>query len=283
MCGYQEKASKAMIRKLIRTTLERTPVVAQFLRNCRDLLDQRDPPQMTPWGFTLAGHKAMAQGSFEPEETELVRKLLQEVDLLVNVGANVGYYCCHALSLSKPVIAVEPIARNIHYLLKNIRNNGWENRIEVFPVALARDTDILEMWGGGTGASLVKGWASSTDSYVTQVPVLTLDRVLGDKLHGKRGLILADIEGAELMMLEGAKQTLINEPRPIWLIEISSSEHQPAGVLMNPNFAQTFDFFFNHGYRAFTADDAMQEINKELVTEVAAGFRRLPTHNFLFR
>lgn len=46
---------------------------------------------MTPWGFTLAGHEAMVAGTFEPEEAEVVRKLLQGVDVLVNVGANVGY------------------------------------------------------------------------------------------------------------------------------------------------------------------------------------------------
>ena len=80
---------------------------------------------MTPWGFSLAGHETMAAGKFYPQETRLVRDLSQEVDVLVNVGVNVGYYCCHALSLGKPVIAVEPIARNLHYLLKNICNHGW--------------------------------------------------------------------------------------------------------------------------------------------------------------
>ena len=152
----------------------------------------------------------MAAGTFELEETELVRKLLQEVDVLVNVGANVGYYCCHALSLGKPVIAMEPIARNLHYLLTNIRNNGWSQQAEVFPVALGRRTDILQMWGGGTGASLIKGWASIHESYVTQVPVLSLDRVLGDAIKGKKALILVDIEGAEFMMLQGAAQALQN-------------------------------------------------------------------------
>lgn len=272
-----------MIRKLLRTTLEHCPTVAQFLRNSRDLLDQRSPTKMTPWGFTLAGHEAMAAGTFEPEETELVRKLLQEVDVLVNIGANVGYYCCHALSLGKPVIAVEPIARNLYYLLTNIRNNGWSRQAEVFPVALGGKTDILQMWGGGTGASLIKGWASISESYVTQVPVLRLDRVLGDAIQGKKSLILVDIEGAELMMLEGAAETLQNEPRPIWIMEISTTEHQPVGTSMNPNFAKTFEAFFDHGYRSFTADMERQEIGKADVDDVWAHEVRLGTHNFIFR
>lgn len=225
----------------------------------------------------------MAAGTFEPEETELVRNLLQEVDVLVNVGANVGYYCCHALSLGKPVIAVEPIARNLHYLLTNIQGNGWSQQAEVFPVALGSRTDILQMWGGGTGASLIKGWASIHESYVTHVPVLSLDRVLGNAIKGKKALILADIEGAEFMMLQGADQALQNEPRPIWMMEISTTEHQPEGTTMNPNFEKTFEVFFDSGYRAFTADAEAKKIEKSDVDDVVANRQRPTTHNFVFR
>ena len=272
-----------MMRKFLRTILEHFPATMQFLRNSRDLLDQRAPAKKTPWGFTLAGHDAMAAGTFEPEETALVRKLLQEVDVLVNVGANVGYYCCHALSMGKPVIAVEPIARNLHYLLTNIRNNGWSQQAEVFPLALGAAPDILQMWGGGTGASLIKGWASIPASYVTQVPILSLDRVLRDAIKGKRALILVDIEGAELMMLQGAIQTLNNDPKPIWMMEISTTEHQPARTIINPNFAKTFELFFERGYRAVTAASKELEISQRDVDQVMTGTKHLETHNFVFR
>lgn len=273
-----------MIRNTVKSIVDRQlPALALFYRNTRDLLDRRHPPSKTPWGFTFTGHDAMALGGFEPEETKVVRQLLADVDVLVNVGANVGYYCCHALSLGKLVVAVEPIARNLHYLLKNIRNNGWANKAEVFPVALASNTDILEIWGGGTGASLVQGWASIPESYVTQVPVLSLDRLLGGSLHGKRALILVDIEGAEYMMLQGATQTLQNEPRPMWMMEISTTEHQPAGTAINPNLAQTFEMFFCRGYRAFTVDAETIEITKSHVLNVIAERRKFATHNFIFR
>ena len=271
------------MKNTIKFIVENFPALALFYRNTRDLLDQRHPLRKTPWGFNFAGHDAMADGSFEPDETKVVRRLLADVDVLVNVGANVGYYCCHALSMGKPVIAVEPNTRNLHYLLKNIQNNGWAKLAEVFPVAMSSGTDILKMWGGGTGASLVKGWAAIPESYVTQVPILSLDRVLGDTLRGKKALILVDIEGAEFMMLQGANQTLMNEPRPIWMMEISTTEHQPAGTVMNPHFAKTFELFFAQGYRALTADEAAQEINQESIQQVVAGTQKLGNHNFIFK
>jgi FkbM family methyltransferase len=77
----------------------------------------------------------MAQGTFEPEETELIRTILKDVDVLINVGANVGYYCCHALSMGKAVVAFEPIQRNLRYLCVNIKTNGWS--CEIYPIALS--------------------------------------------------------------------------------------------------------------------------------------------------
>lgn len=270
------------MKNTIKSIVERFPALTLFYRNTRDLLDQRDLPCKTPWGFSLAGHDTMANGSFEPDETKLVRKLLTDVDVLVNVGANVGYYCCHALSMGKPVIAVEPNTRNLHYLLKNIQNNGWAKQAEVFPIAMGSDADIMQMYGGGTGASLIKGWAAIPESYVTRVPILSLDRILGNTLHGKRAIILVDIEGSEFMMLQGAKQTLRNEPRPIWMMEISSTEHQPVGTVINPYFANTFELFFAQGYRAFTADEAAQEVTAQTVQQVVAGTYKMQTHDFVF-
>jgi hypothetical protein len=270
------------MKKVPKFIIEVFPALTFFYRKMRDLLDQRQPLRKTPWGFNFSGHDAMADGRFEPEETQVVRRILADCDILVNVGANVGYYCCHALSMGKPVIAVEPNIRNLHYLLKNIQHNGWAELAEVFPVAMGRSTNILKMWGGGTGASLVKGWASIPESYVTQVPILSLDRVLDDSLRGKKALIMVDIEGVEFMMLQGAKHTLINNPRPIWLMEISSSEHQPVGTAMNPHFAETFEVFFRHGYSAYTADDSAIEITDLTVQQVVAGKKKLGTHNFVF-
>lgn len=91
-----------MIRHL-KSLAEPFPKVAQFYRNNRDLLDRNNTSTKTPWVSQLAGGPAMVAGTFEPAETQLVRELVQEVGILVNVGANVGYYCCHALRMGKAV------------------------------------------------------------------------------------------------------------------------------------------------------------------------------------
>ena len=277
------KKGAPVIKNLIKSVVERFPALTLFYRNSRDLLDQRHPPRKTPWGFTFSGHDAMAEGSFEPEATKVARGLMADVDVLVNIGANVGYYCCHALTMGKPVIAVEPNTRNLHYLLKNIQSNGWSTQAEIYPVAMGTGSDILQMYGGGTGASLIKGWAAIPESYVTQVPTLSLDRVLGASLCGRKALILVDIEGAEYMMLQGAVETLRSDPSPIWMMEISVIEHQPEGTKINPHLKDTFEMFFECGYRAFAADASMAEISQEAVARASQGDGQLGTQNFVFR
>jgi FkbM family methyltransferase len=234
-------------------------------------------------GFKLAGNQSMQQGSFEIEETEVTRKILKKVDTLINVGANIGYYCCIALSLGKHVVAFEPIPSNLNYLLRNIKANNWEDEIEVFPLALSNKVGIIKMYGGGTGASLVKGWAGSSEKYVTLVPNSTMDIVLGSRFQGDKLFIIVDIEGAEKLMLEGASSFLFMKPKPIWLMEISVSEHQPKGNNINPNLFATFEMFWDMDYEAWTADKQCRRIHPDEVKSIVKSNRdTLLTHNFLF-
>lgn len=273
-----------LIRRLIlllKPLVNHFPRAAALYRGVRDQLDSMEEPRSTPWGFKLAGNSAMAQGTFEPVETALVRKLLQEVDILVNVGANVGYYCCHALSMGKSVIAFEPMERNLRYLCKNVKANNWDG-VEIFPVALSNHIGVLEIYGGNTGASVVKGWAGTPESYKTLVPCSTMNVVLNTRLQGKRALVLVDVEGAEKWMLEGASILLDSDTKPIWIVEIASKELQPQGLKMNPNFKSTFQMFFERGYQAFDLEQEMRPMKLEDIDQIYKGEVEFDSNNFVF-
>jgi len=265
----------------IKPLVSRFPSVLQLYRIIRDYIYFMGKPVLTPWGFKLSGNKLMAQGSFEPEETEIVRKILGDVDVLINIGANIGYYCCHALDMKKSVIAFEPMHQNLNYLCRNIKINDF-NGIEIYPVALSNKPGVLDIYGGGTGASILKGWAGVSEDHVTCVPSNTLDNILGDKLAGEKIFILVDIEGAEKWMLEGAKKTLARKNKPIWMVEITTTENQPHGNQINPNLKETFQLFFKHGYKAYGADKEMKQITMKDVDLVSSGKLNFNTYNFIF-
>lgn len=269
---------------IFKPIFERIPFLARLYRDFRDNKYYNSEPKDTPWGFKFAGSTSMQSGKFEPEETEMFLSIIKDVDVLVNVGANVGYYCCLALNHNKYVYAFEPVILNLKTLLKNVKINNWEDNIEIYSLALSnKKSGIIEIYGGGTGASLVEGWAGVKDFTTSLVPNTTLDNVLSNKLINKKSFILVDIEGSEKYMLEGALSIFVNDPKPIWMIEITITEHWPKGVKVNPNLLSTFQMFWDHGYVAKTANKENRLVTKsEIESVVNTGLDTLNTHNFVF-
>lgn len=270
-------------REYLKSLVGAIPELSIYLRKRKQRLARHRPSVITKHGFRFAGNQLMESGAFEPVETQIVRRLLPTFSQFINVGANIGFYCCHAMQLSIPTVAFEPSKGNMELLLENVVLNGWEGKIEVFPLALSSAPGVLNLYGDGTGASLIPGWAGVPQSYVTRVPVSTLDLTLGVRFLNIPTLFLVDVEGAELSMLEGATLHLEASQESVWMIEICISEHLPNGQNVNPNLLKTFDLFWSRGYLAFTADGTARSITREMIEAVArSGIDDVGTHNFIF-
>jgi FkbM family methyltransferase len=277
------KENMRTLLKLIKPCVEKVPFIAVAYRQFRDGKDLYKQPKMTSLGFKFNGNEAMEKGEFEPIETKLVKNIFSKVDLVVNIGANIGYYVCLALHNGKKIIAFEPMEMNLKYLLRNIKSNNWEGRSEVFPIALSNSVGILELYGAGTGASLIRGWAGASEKHSTLVPCSTLDKVVGDRLSGERVFVILDVEGAENSTLEGASKLLEMNPKPVWLVEVSIDEHLPNGMKINPNLLSVFDKFWSRGYEVITADSELRKVEKNEILEIVkTQINTLKTHNFVF-
>lgn len=257
--------------------------VRASLRFYRENRRYASPPALRPMGFRFMGSAAMESGQFEPEESAIFKRIIAGSDLLINVGANVGYYCCLALQAGKRVVAYEPLPSNQRALYTNLWANGWQEHIEVFPIALSDKPQILKLYGGGTGASLVDGWAGADSAHYTLVPASTLDLTIQERFREQRIFLLVDVEGAEFSMLQGAARMLAREPKPVWMVEIAVHEHQPKGIAINPQLLETFDLFWQAGYKAWTAQASPRLVKRdEVAAVVASGNDTLGTHNFIF-
>jgi FkbM family methyltransferase len=242
---------------------------------------------VTPLGFKLISglhpaYELMRIGKFEVEETAIIAKLLPKVDIFVDIGANLGYYTCLALQTEKPVIAFEPQQQNLQCLFQNLTTNGWEDKVEVFPLALSDRPGLLTLYGAsGPSASLIKNWAGYSSRFKKIVPVSTLDNILAGRFSGKRFFIKMDVEGAEYHVLRGALATLQRAPKPIWLLEICLEEFHPEGE--NPDFQKIFQLFWENGYLAFAATESQKQVTPEDVTKwVEKNHAESGTYNYVF-
>lgn len=267
----------------LKRRLKRFRGLAHQYRVWRDSRFERVEPQPTPFGFLLSGQRDMMAGTFEQDETRLVRTLVRAADVFVDVGANIGYYVCHALqaNASCNVIAVEPLPGNLRYLLRNVKANGWESRCEIVPVAASASPTIVSLFGAGTGASLVRGWNGAPDSSALLVPANSLDNIIAERFPGRRCLIMIDVEGHEAAVMAGACALLGRTPKPIWFVEISLGEHL-GHEAVNNSFREVFRVFFDAGYVAWACTSSPREVSAADVEKAARGAITLGTHNFLF-
>lgn len=210
--------------------------------------------QPTPFGFDMNGTNDMISGRFEPEETALVRTLLNRCDRFVNVGANTGYYCLFARRLGRPVTALEPVPSTAAMLLRNLADNGLDEGATVLPVAAGASPGAARIYGVGTGSSLLRGWANNPESTSQLVPVVRLDDVVAAPGPEERLLILMDVEGFEYPALLGSTKLIEAPLKPVWMIEIAPDG---AGGSRSSHVTETFALMFGAGYVARRADTSL--------------------------
>ena len=143
-------------------------------------------------------------GLYEYEKQQRVSREVRPNTVFYDVGAHVGFYSLLASALvgSGKVFAFEPVPRNLVYLREHLALNHVTN-VEVLPVAVSDKTGMAPFHMEQTG---FMGCLSSEGSIT--VPTATLDSLVQDGRIPPPDYIKMDIEGAELLALQGANETL---------------------------------------------------------------------------
>jgi FkbM family methyltransferase len=223
----------------------------------------------------------MRAGKFEPEETSVMTRVFSQVDVFVDVGANIGYYTLLARKMGVAVIAVEPQPRNLNNLRRNIAINKWQDAVSIAPVALADQAGSLPLYGASaTSASLLKGWCGHS-RFAQVVPVSTLDTVACEIPSCTPIAFKIDVEGCELGVLKGGGITLDRFPRSYWMVEVWLDENYPGGT--NPDFLAVFETFFSRGFTAHIANAPLTPVTRADVDRwISQGHADHGKWNYLF-
>jgi FkbM family methyltransferase len=157
--------------------------------------------------------------SYEPAVAALFEKTLSEGDVVLDVGAHVGYYTLLSSVLvghSGEVFAFEPNPQNVFFLKKHVEINGCHN-VSVIEAAVGEEssTSFFEC-GVGSG----KGHLSPGGQL--QVRVVGLDHFVRDSGVAPR-FIKIDVEGGEVGVLRGSGD-LLGGPRPTLFLSTHGRE-----------------------------------------------------------
>jgi FkbM family methyltransferase len=171
--------------------------------------------------------RLLASGRYEPAAIALLERHLDPSRDFVDVGANVGFFTVAAarrLSAGR-VLAVEPVAAAHARLNRNIALNGLSDRVIPLQCLVGDrpgEGTIHVIPGREEYSSiepLVHPSATGAATVVETCPMETLDRLV--ERHGLApAMIKMDVEGAEGIVLAGARETLARH-RPVVLAEFS--------------------------------------------------------------
>lgn len=163
----------------------------------------------------------MFNGKYESATTGIFQKLLVPGDVVIDIGANIGYFSLLAGSIvgvTGRVLSFEPETNNMEALCRNISLNGFKN---IYPArfAISDYSGISEFHVSinDPAHSLIK-----TGVHSSTVPVMvnTLDRlVLEDNIK----LIKTDTEGNELAVLRGAESVIRKSEDISLIIEVNTA------------------------------------------------------------
>jgi FkbM family methyltransferase len=196
------------------------------------MLDNR----IAPWGDTIWFEPSdvsiepsfLESGIAWPHELEALAAMVHPGDLVLDIGANLGYLTCYLAHLAGPageVRAIEPNAFMTALLDRNVSHNQ-RGTVVIDRLALGEGDGTAQLWLSGTNLQRHSIHAANVPNPVgtETVPQLTADSYWRSHLGQRQvGLLKLDVEGAERLVLASGPQ-LLSACRDVWM------EFWPAGI-----------------------------------------------------
>ena len=170
----------------------------------------------------------IALEKYEPYETELILKQVNKGDIIVDVGANIGYYTilfADKVGKKGKVIAIEPDPINFEILQKNIKENNLFNVVAV-QAAVGKENKKMNIYESEENYGDHRMWGDGGRKTVS-VFCRRLDDLLKDLGYEKIDLMKVDTQGWEPEVFAGAKKT-IEKDLPIIFFEYSPASYKLA-------------------------------------------------------
>ena len=166
----------------------------------------------------------------EPETLEWIESFSPGENFL-DIGANVGIYTLYAASRGHKTVAIEPDALNYALLNRNIRLNRCGEKVMPYLIAAHNETKFSifnissHEWGGALNSfdnCLDCNGETYKPVHSQGVFGISLDRFL-EQIDFQPSHIKIDVDGNELLILQGAHESLRSRSLKTVLVELDEA------------------------------------------------------------
>lgn len=168
------------------------------------------------------GHTLARTGSYEPDVSATLRRVLRPGQTFLDIGANLGWFSLLGASLvgrHGRVVAIEPNPFNVALLRQSVEENAMQG-VEVLAVALGDKAGAMALETDGSNGRVVPidGPLLEPVQASFVVAVHPLDSLVEKLGVDHVDVVKMDVEGAEPLVLRGAMRTF-GRDRPVLISE----------------------------------------------------------------
>ncbi len=208
---------------------------------------------------TAVSQELILSGKWEEYETSLFKRSIKKGDVVLDIGAHIGYYTLIAADIvgdEGKVYAFEPDPKNFTLLEKNVRENGYKN-VELVNKAVAEKTGSSRLYLNTENTGDHRIYSASDKRRSIKIQAISLDDFFRDK-NKRINMIKMDIQGSEVRAFKGAIK-LIKQNQNIKIL----TEFWPYGLRLSGSSAKEYArLLLGNNFKLFNLDEVKKKKRK---------------------
>jgi FkbM family methyltransferase len=180
-------------------------------------------------------------------QVSLSKKEIKKGDVVLDIGAHIGYYTIifsELVGSTGKVYAFEPLPKNFQLLKKTVETNNLTN-VEIFQNIVSDKNETLDFYTSKLDSVGNRMYNSDEAASKIEINSISIDEFLKNKSN-KVDFVKMDIQGAEVLAIDGMKETLQNNKKlkiiqEWWPEAIKKYDRIPDSHL---NFLEKLGFIF---------------------------------------